>query len=105
MDRLASRPKVHYTTVGPQPPDSPIYREDQTYRREMPRLLAEGHEGKVALIKGDEIIGLFADFDEALRVGYQKYLNQPFMVQPIREWVPVIFQLFSKLACHTSPSL
>jgi hypothetical protein len=81
---------IHYTEVGELPRDSEIYQESQTYRRELPRLLAEGHESKFALIKGDEIIGIFVDEREAMRVGYERYLLQPFMVQPIREWEPLI---------------
>jgi hypothetical protein len=67
-------------------------------------LLAEGAEGKFALIKGNEIIGIFADEDEAMEMGREKYLMQPFMVQPILEWEPVVRQLGSHFPCPTSPS-
>jgi hypothetical protein len=97
-------PKVHYTEAARSSPDSPIYHESQTYRRELPRLLAEGAEGRFALIKGDEVIGLFADEDEAMRVGREKYLMQPFLVQPILEWEPVVRQLRSRVPCRTLPS-
>jgi hypothetical protein len=95
--------KIHYTQVKDVPHNNPIYRECQTFQREMPRLLAEGLEGKVALVKGDEIIGIFADEAEAIRVGREKYLMQPFMVKPILEWEPVYRQYLSRL-CHTLPS-
>jgi len=101
---LESRPKVHYTKAATFPSDSPLDQESQTYRRELPRLLAEGREGQVVLIKGDEIIEFFADEDEALRVGYQKYLMQSFLVQRIREWEPIIFQAWRFWPCRTSPS-
>ena len=32
-----------------------LKREINTYRRELPRLLAEGEEGRVVLIKGDQV--------------------------------------------------
>ena len=99
------RPKIHYTKVELPPPDDPIYRECLTYRREAGRLLAEGREGKIALIKGDEIIGVFDDEDEAMRVGREKYLMQPFMVQPILEWEPVFYMFGHFKPCHTSPWL
>jgi hypothetical protein len=34
----------------------PIKHEIRTYLRELPRLLAEGHEGKFALVKRDEVL-------------------------------------------------
>src|SRR5437764_13657776 len=90
MKEMEGRAVAHYTEVGDLPADSPIYREFLTYRRELPRLLAEGHEGKFALIKGEEIIGLFASLDEGRRPGREQFSFQPFMVQPIREWEPLL---------------
>jgi hypothetical protein len=103
-ESLETQRKIHYTQMAEAPPDSPIYRECQTYRRELPRLLAEGLEGNVVLIKGEEIIGFFADEDEAVRVGRQKYLMQPFLVQRIREWEPLLFQGGLFRTCLISPS-
>jgi hypothetical protein len=101
---VEGRPKIHYTEAIPEPPESPIYQECMTFRREMPRLLAEGHEGKIALIKGDEVIGIFEDELEAEKIGREKYLMQPFMVQPILEWEPVFYMFGHFKPCHTSPS-
>jgi hypothetical protein len=70
--------------------DSPVYEEVKTFDRELPRLLAEGHEGKWALIKGPEVVGLFETFEEGHRVGLELYLNQPFIVQPVSEWQPLL---------------
>jgi hypothetical protein len=70
----------------------------------VPRLLAEGGEGKFALIKGDEVIGMFADREEAIKLSRQKYLFQPFIVQPIHEWEPVYRQLYHRFQCPTSPT-
>lgn len=75
------RRTIHYTEVPDLSPDDLLYREWKTFRRELPRLLAEGHEGKFVLLKGDAIIGLFATQNEALNTGRQLYLLQPFMVQ------------------------
>jgi hypothetical protein len=82
LDKL---PTIHFTQMAEPAPDSPIYREVQTFRRELPRLLAEGHEGKWALIQGSEIIGLYATLEEGYRLGRAKLLLQPFIVQPVRE--------------------
>jgi hypothetical protein len=81
---------IHWSELPPARPDSPLAAEWETYRREVGRLLAEGQEGKFALIKGDEIIGIFDSWDEARRVGLSKYLMQPHTVRPILSREPVI---------------
>ena len=83
-------PTIHYTQMPASRADSPTYRESETFRRELPRMLAEGHEGKWALIKGDEVVELFMSFDDGYRAGRQRYQFQPFIVQPVREWQPVM---------------
>ncbi len=90
IEDLDKLPPIHYTQLPPPPADSKNHREIQTFHRELPRLLAEGHEGKWALIKGDEVIGLYATFDEGCRAGWDRYDVQQFMVQPVREWQPVV---------------
>ena len=72
-------------------PGSPIETEWNVYRRELPRLLAEGQEGRWVLIKGEQIVGLFASRDEAVQAGYRCFgvvhlLAQQIVrqVQPIR---------------------
>jgi hypothetical protein len=81
---------IPWTELPPAQPDSPLAAEWETYRREVGRLLAEGHEGKFALIKGDEIIGIFLTREEARQVGLDKYLLQPHTVRPILSREPVI---------------
>ena len=63
--------------------------EWEFYRREVGRLLAEGHEGKHVLIKGEEIIGLFATHREAMDEGLKRYLLTGFLVHQIQEWEPI----------------
>jgi hypothetical protein len=41
---------IHYTQMQDLPPDSSLFHELKTYRRELPRLLAEGLEGHYVLI-------------------------------------------------------
>jgi hypothetical protein len=50
---------VPYTDLPPLPPDTPFFTEWEALRRAMPRLLAEGHDGHYALIRGDEVIGAY----------------------------------------------
>jgi hypothetical protein len=95
-------PTIHFTELKDFPADSPIREEWQTYRRELPRLLKEGLEGKFALIKREAIIGIFATLDEGVRAGRQKFLMQPFLVQPIREREPLLRLRGYTLPCRNS---
>jgi hypothetical protein len=87
------RNTIHYTQLPDVPPDDQHYREWNTYRREMPRLLAEGHEGDWVLIKGDEIVGFFATFSEAANAGDTRFLLEPFMVKRVHEYEPLLSNL------------
>src|SRR5690242_8350191 len=98
--------KIHYTQLGPGLPDSPIEQEWTTYRREVGRLLAEGHEGRFVLIKGDQIVGLFDTEEETVAAGYRLFTRPPFLVQQVREYEPVYFHPRAYfipwlLQCHT----
>lgn len=81
---------IHYTELVDPPADWVLFPEWKTFRAALPGLLAEGHDGKFALVKGDQIIGVFATLDEGVRAGRERYLMQPFMVQPIRTWEPML---------------
>ncbi len=72
--------------LGPLPdmiPGSQIETEWNFFRREWPRLLAEGHEGRWVLIKGEEIIGFFDTSDEAITAGYERFGVVPLLAQQI----------------------
>jgi hypothetical protein len=77
-------PKIHYTQVPA--PTADCDREMHTFRRELPRLLAEGNEGKWALIKGDEIIGVYDTIEDADRAG----VAERYILAPVREWQPML---------------
>ena len=81
------------------PPRSPIKAEWDFFRRERPRLLAEGHEGRWVLIKGEEIIGIFDSFREARSAGTRRYGLAPMLVQQIlRSYKPI--RMGSYLRCQ-----
>lgn len=40
-------------------------------------------EGKYVLIRNDEVAGAFDSFPDAVRAGYQKYGNVPFLVKQV----------------------
>ncbi len=83
---LSDRHTIHYTELLPASLDEPLGVEWEFYRREVGRLLAEGHEGKHVLIKGEEIIGIFDTDREALVEGYKRYLipREAFLVHQIQ---------------------
>lgn len=83
-------PTVHYTELPDGSPDSPIAGEWNLYRREVGRLLAEGHENKWALIKGDEIVGIWDTEKEARAVALRKYLMKPCLIHQVRSREPVL---------------
>ncbi len=77
-------PTIHYTELLPAQPGSPLAVEWELYRREVGRLLAEGHEGKHVVIKGDQIIGLFDLHLEALAAANQRFLRQSFLIHQVQ---------------------
>jgi hypothetical protein len=59
--------------------------EWETYRREVGRLLAEGHEGQWVLVKGDQIVGLYDTDAAAEAEGHRRFLLGPFLIHHIQE--------------------
>jgi hypothetical protein len=47
--------------------------EINAYLRELPRLLAEGEEGRHALIKDDTILSIWDTYGDALQAGYERF--------------------------------
>lgn len=56
-------------------------KEIQTYNRLLPKLLAE--QGKFVLIKGDDQVGTYDSYQDALKAGYEKFNLTPFLVKQI----------------------
>jgi hypothetical protein len=69
------------------PEDHVLAREWKTYKREVQRLLAEGHEGRHALIKGDVVVSVWDTSRDAVQAGHSHFGTGPFMVQMIVEVV------------------
>jgi hypothetical protein len=61
-----------------------IVTEMETYYRELPRLLEEGHAGKIALVQGAEV-SIWDTTDDALQYAAEKYGLRPTIAQPIDE--------------------
>lgn len=62
-----------------------LEREWNTFLKEMPRLLQEGHRGKYVLIRGDQVHGVWDTLDETLAAGYDRFGVEPFLAQEINE--------------------
>lgn len=88
--RPVDSPAMPFTDLLPARPESPLFVEWDSYRREVGRLLADGHQGRFALLKGQQIVGLYATEHEALDQGYQWFPGEPFLVHPVREREPVL---------------
>jgi hypothetical protein len=52
-------------------------RDLQTYRRELPRLLREGHAGKYAIIREDQVVGVWDTVDDALQAAGERFGLEP----------------------------
>jgi hypothetical protein len=69
-------------------------RELATFREKLPELKAD-HEGKFALVHGDEFIDVFTSYEDAIKAGYARFDLEPFLVKQIHglEQVQLITRL------------
>lgn len=64
-------------------PPNPLDREMAAFQRLLPSLLE--HQGKFAVILGDQLIGVFNDYEDALKAGYGAAKFSPFLVKRISQ--------------------
>lgn len=83
------RPTIHWSEL-PEDTSGPLAVEWNFYRREVGRLLAEGHEGRWVLIKGEAIVGIWDARDEAAAVARRRYPMQPALIHQILTREPVL---------------
>jgi hypothetical protein len=57
--------------------------EFATYLRELPRLLAEGHADRYALIKGEQVVSIWDTQRDVLQAGYERFGLDQFCVKKI----------------------
>jgi hypothetical protein len=79
-----------------------LEKELEAYKSKLPELTAS--EGKFVLIHGDQVVGIFDTYADAIKEGYEKFGLEPFLVKQIQAIERV--QFVSRLVdpCHTSPS-
>ena len=87
--------------LGPDDPPVDFSREQATYDRELERLVRE-HLGKIALVHGDQLVGVFCTADEAMLEAFRRFGTDQVMVTEIEEPdVPA----YMPLADLTHPSI
>ena len=59
-----------------------LERELATYKSKLPEL--KEHEGKFVLIHGENVIGTFTSYEDAIKDGYEKFKLNPFLVKRIQ---------------------
>lgn len=42
------------------------------------------HEGKFVLIHGDDVVEFFSSYEDAIKIGYEKFKLEPFLVKQIQ---------------------
>jgi hypothetical protein len=81
---------IHWTELPEDTSGDPLATESNFYRREIGRLLAEGHEGRWLLIKGEKIIGIWDTREEAFAAADKQFFLQTVFVKQILEWEPLL---------------
>lgn len=66
-----------------------LEKELATYQAKLPSL--KDHEGKFALIHGDDIVDFFSTYEDAIKAGYQQFNLEPFLVKRVMTVEPVFF--------------
>jgi hypothetical protein len=94
------RRTIPYTELPELNDGGPLCAEWNTYRREVARLLAEGHEGKFVLIKGDQIVSMQDSWGAAEDEGLRLYLLEAFMIHEIRSREPLLRTRRYSLPCR-----
>ena len=72
--------------------------ETKIFEQKLPELL-QTSIGKFVLIKGNQIIGVFAAMEDALNCGYEKFREQPFFVREILPMQPPLNFTYHHLFC------
>jgi hypothetical protein len=77
---VLSQPKMG---AGSEGGSMALEKELETYKAKLPEL--KGHEGKFALIHGEELVDTYSSYEDAMKEGYSKYgVKDPFLVKQIQ---------------------
>jgi hypothetical protein len=78
-----------------------LEKELEAYKSKLAELMPD--EGKFALIHGDQIVGVYGTYEDAIKEGYAKFKLGPFLVKQIQSMEQVFF-ISRQISCHTSPA-
>jgi hypothetical protein len=84
------RQAIHWSELPELDPCGSLSTEWNTYRREVGRLLDEGHEGEWVVIKGEEVVGVWQVQEEALTAAAERFLLELVLVHQISTLEPTI---------------
>lgn len=65
--------------------NNPLKKELSKFREVQTELLADNPNGGYAVIKGNELMGVWKDRSDAIRIGVEKFGNTTFLVKNIRD--------------------
>jgi hypothetical protein len=74
-----------------------LEKELETYERQKPSLLAD--EGKFVVICGDNVVGIFTSYEDALKGGYDACGITSFLVRQISAVEKVVFLTRAVVPC------
>src|SRR6266436_1026521 len=75
-------------------------RDLETYRRRLPRLLQEGHAGRYALIKDDQVLSIWDTVGDALQASGERFGLDPVATYKIN---PLDVERFALLDAQSPP--
>ncbi|WAB91948.1 hypothetical protein [Pseudomonas citronellolis] len=76
--------------------------EITTYNAQLPNLLQ--HQGKFVVIKGEEVVDVLDTYNDALKLGYERFGLQQFLVKRIMPPEQVFFITRHVVPCQPSIS-
>jgi hypothetical protein len=80
---------IPFTEIAEDTSGGPLATEWNFYRREVGRLLAEGHENRWLLIRGEQIVGMWDTEEEADRVRLDRYSWESILLKQVLTREPV----------------
>ncbi len=80
-----------------------LEKELEIYNKLKEELLEKGNEGKFVVIKGEEVLDIFTNYEDALRQGLKRYGNTPFLIKEITQFEEInYFHHGVDLPCQAS---
>ena len=70
---------------GAEPLKGPLAVEIEVFARNQATLQRDNPEGGFVVVKGEEILGVWRDYPDALRAGIEKYGDVPFLARGVDE--------------------